>query len=125
MDRAEDLIEKPDDHGHQHRNGKADDDLLNDRQVAHVRFNELKHADVRGNPGQRAKPEHQEQFFPVSGGLFRLDPIAAAEFRRAVAAECQTRLAHRRIVIQSHRLDHPFSSRGRRICVVLGGTASS
>ncbi len=48
--RLEQLVEQPDDHRHQHRDGKADDDAMDEGQVAHVGFNQLKHADVGCDP---------------------------------------------------------------------------
>ena len=60
VDGREHLVEQPHDHRHQHRNREADDDFVEERQVAHVRFYELEHADVGRDPRQRGKAADEE-----------------------------------------------------------------
>ncbi len=60
-DGREHLVEQPDDHRHQHGDGKADDQLMDERQVAHVGLDQLQHADIGRDPGQGAEADDQNE----------------------------------------------------------------
>ena len=84
IDRREHLVEQPDDHGHQHGHREADDDLVDERQVAEVGLDQLEHADVGRHPRQDAEADHQEQPLGVAAaprGLRSRPPTLASAGR--------------------------------------------